>query len=102
MLRLMSLNACGTGRASLWVVSHCDLLGAIDILVDGRVDFDIDGNISRQVELAVERANMVTTLDRSWCAELPNVCCASIRSIKALLDTVAFILNEWEGEVDVL
>ena len=43
----------------------------------------------------------MTSLDGSRSAELPNVCSASSGPIEALLDAVAFVLNEWEGQDDI-
>ena len=88
-------------RASLRVVAHLEELGSVDVLVEGRVDVDVDRNISGQVELAVERAGAVTALDRSWSAELPDVGGAGRGPVETLLNAVALVLDEREGEIDL-
>lgn len=82
------------------VVAHGNQLRRVYFLVEGAVGVDVDGDSRRKVELRVESASAVAGLDRRRSAELPDIGGAGSRAVKALLDAVAFVLDEREGEVD--
>jgi hypothetical protein len=48
---------------SLWVVTHGNQLRGIDVLVEGAIGVDFDGDCRWKVELRVESASAMTRLD---------------------------------------
>jgi hypothetical protein len=84
----------------LRVVIIGEKLGCIDILVEGAVEIDFDSDIRRKVELRVEGASAVAALDALGSRKLPYVRSTGGWAVKALLDAVAFILDQRESQVD--
>jgi len=88
--------------AVLRVVAHLDDLGRIDVLVIHSIgDIDLDGDVGREVELAVEGASAVTRFHAGGSAEFVDPGGAGGRAIKAGLDAVALVLDFREGQVDL-
>lgn len=84
------------------VVAHLDDLGRIDVLVVLSIaDIDLDGDVGREVELAVEGASAVARFHAGSSAELVDPGGAGGRAIKAGLDAVALVLDFREGQVDL-
>ena len=68
-------------------------LRCIDILVEGAVEIDFDGYTRRKVELRVEGASTVASLDALGSRKLPYVRSTCGWTVKALLNAVTFILD---------
>lgn len=86
--------------SGLRIVPIGDDFGGIDVLVQAAVGVDLDGDRGWQVELRVERAGAVARLHAGGRRELIHVRGARVGSVEALLDTVALILHDGEGEVN--
>jgi hypothetical protein len=84
----------------LRVVVISEKLWGVDVLVEGTVEVDIDGDIRGKVELRVEGAGAVAALDACGSRKLPYVGSTSGWAVQALLDAVAFILDQRESQVD--
>lgn len=82
------------------VVVISEKLGGIDILVESAVEIDVDGDIRGKVELRVEGASSLAALDACRGRKLPHVGSTGGRAVQALLDAVAFILDQRESQVD--
>lgn len=89
------------GCAGLRVVVVLRDLRGVDVLVVPIVEIVLDRHISWQVELRVERAGAVTTLDRRRGRELVDVGGTGVGPVEAGLDAVALVLDLREGEVDL-
>jgi hypothetical protein len=88
--------------AVLRVVAQLDELGRIDVLViHSIVGIDLDGDVGREVELAVERASSVARFHAGGSAELVDPGGAGGRAIKTGLDAVALVLDLRKGQVDL-
>lgn len=83
------------------VVVITDKLCGIDILVEGAVEIDFDGDIRGKVELRVEGASAVAALDACGSRKLPYVGSTGGWAVQALLDAVAFILDQRKSQVDL-
>jgi len=84
----------------LRVVAISDKLSGIDILVEGAVEIDVDGDVRGKVELRVEGASAVAARDARGGGKLPDIGSTGGRAVQALLDTVALVLNQRKGQVD--
>jgi len=88
--------------AVLRVVAHLDELGRIDVLVIHSIGgIDLDRDVGREVELAVEGASAVARFHAGGSAEFVDPGGAGGRAIKAGLDAVALVLDFREGQVDL-
>jgi hypothetical protein len=85
----------------LRVIAISGNLGRIDVLVKAIFEIDLDGDLRREVELAVERASAVPGFHRRGRAELVDPRSAGRRAVEAGLDAVAFVLDLGEDEVDL-
>jgi len=84
----------------LRVVVISENLRGVDILVEGAVEIDIDGDIRGKIELRVEGTSAVAALNACGSRKLPYVGSTSGWAVQALLDAVAFILDQRESQVD--
>lgn len=97
----VDIHECLWDRGTrLRVVVIGEKLRCIDILVEGAVEINFDGYIRRKVELRVEGASTVASLDALGSRKLPHVRSTCGWTVKALLDAVAFILDQRESQVD--
>ena len=86
--------------AHLRVVAQPDDLCGVDVHVECAIEVEVENDIGRKVELRVERAGAVAGQDGGGGGELIDIGCAGGGAVEALLDAVADVLDEGEGQVD--
>lgn len=76
-----------------------DLLG-VDVHIVAAFQIELQRHLRGKVEIGVERTRTVTRLHGLRRREFIDVVRTFTRPVQAFLDTVAFIPDLWEGQVD--
>jgi hypothetical protein len=90
----------GDRSTSLRIVAELHYLGRIDVDIIAAGKVELNGNIGWKVELRIQSAGSVAGLDRCRGGELVDVRRTGGRAVETLLDTVAFVFDQGEGEVN--
>ena len=87
-------------RTSLRVIAQQDDLCGVNVLVERTGEVEVEDNVRGEVELRIERAGAVAGQDGGWGGELVDIGRAGGGAVKALLDAVADVLDNGEGQVN--